>query len=606
MNFYVERVEHYTLDDGNYLPLLRFCNDAAVNLMISFPDIDHDSGGRLIPFDETELVVPDSSAVNKKYFGNRSTGIEVTLIPGDNRKEDPAAPADTVIAETYGLPDREHIMVKSFRGRGESRYNRVVELHISAPQMKSSMLIGLFKTAFSNTLPDDEKICSLKKDAAGMLSCGKWADASGVAEYILCYRPDDPESLAIDGAAKAAEGDWRGARKNLLKASEMLPENSDVWFNLGLAYMEGDDNGSALHCFEKALEFNPQNHGAYYMKGVILEETGKGEDAVVFFRYAVKYSPGTHKGRMNSRRFYTPQAVEALERLGSPWRGDEELPDPEGVDINEDLVRAASAGDVKKIGSLLKKGAIPDYRSHDNSMHGRTPLISAALKGYTHAVKYLLEHGAGIDFADTCGCAPLGSVLEWGAGHDMIRLMVEHGADVNGKDPYRRPLVLNERALGDAEILYILADAGADLNVTDDHGANGVYCASAAGNIDTAEFFIEHGADINIRNRSGSTPLMAAVINGKHKMLRHLLVRGADSGIPDHEGRTPLMIATEKADAEGLAILIAAGADVNKRDNMGRSAIDIILESGRRDNMEAYRKCIDLLTDAGAELLHGG
>lgn len=65
------------------------------------------------------------------------------------------------------------------------------------------------------------------------------------------------------------------------------------------------------------------------------------------------------------------------------------------------------------------------------------------------------------------------------------------------------------------------------------------------------------------------------------------------------------MAASEKSDPEAVALLIAAGADVNARDSMGRSAMDIILDSGRRDDMEAFRKCVDLLTDAGAELLHG-
>ena len=59
------------------------------------------------------------------------------------------------------------------------------------------------------------------------------------------------------------------------------------------------------------------------------------------------------------------------------------------------------------------------------------------------------------------------------------------------------------------------------------------------------------------------------------------------------------------AAAAGLELLIDAGADVNIRDGMGRSAIDILMESGDRGDMPAFRKCVSLLTDAGAELVHG-
>ncbi|GEM_PF-3598054 len=604
MNFYIERALHYTLDDGDYTPFLHFCIDAAVNLMISFPDISRDADGRFIPFDERRIDISGSVTQYKKLFGNRSAGIEVTLSCGEGKYSSDGDSGDSIMAEVYGLPDRSSVIVKSFREPGESAYNRTVELHLTAPQIKAAALIELFKSGFSSGVPDDEKIRAIKKDISMKLGSGNLRGAVDGAQYILLHRPEDHEALIIMGMAMVEEGDWRAGKKNLLRAIEILPENPEAWYNLGIAYMQGSDNSSALRCFEKTLEYDPQHHAAYYMTGVILEETGKSDEAVAAYRYAVKYSPGTHKARMNSSMFFIPQAKEALERLGSPWRGDEELQDPEGVDINEDLVNAASAGDVRKIVKLLKDGALPDYRSHEISMHGRTPLIAAALKGQLNAVKYLLEHGAGVDYPDANGCTALGSAIEWGGEHDVIRLLVENGADVNGNDPYGRPLILNERALRDPVILNILTDAGMELNAVDDAGANGIYSAAAAGNQKTVIFFIEHGADINCRSRSGSTPLMAAVHNGDHNMIRFLLAKGCSPHVPDHEGRTPLMAAAEKADSEAVVMLIAAGADVNTRDNMGRAALDIILDSGKRENMDDYRKCIDLLTDAGAELLH--
>lgn len=604
MNSYIERVLHYSLEDGDYSSLLQYCIDAAVNLLISFPDVPRDENGGFLPFEESDNSTETVREL-KKYFGNRNTGIEVRLTRFEKTETTATGAADRVIVETYGLPDRSIILVDALRASGESKHSRIIELHLTAPQLKAAALIELFKERFDNSNPDQEKINSLKKDALLKLDLGEWISAAEISGYILKHRERDPDALIILGSAKVGQGDWRSGKKMLLRAVESTPEIPEAWYNLGLAYMEGSDSGSALHCFEKTLECDPRNHAAYYMKGVILEETGREDEAVTAYMYAAKYSPGTHKGRMKTGRFFTPQVSDALERLGHPWRGDEELPDPEGVDINEDLVSAASAGDLKSIGKLLKKGALPDYRSHQNSMHGRTPLIAAALNGNTGAVKYLLDHGAGVNATDEKGNTPLGSVIEWSGEADIVRLLVEHGANVNGKDPYGRSLVLNERTVADPVLLKILADAGADLNVSGDNGTGGLYSAVAAGNLESALFFIEHGADMNYRSRSGTTPVMAAIHKGGGEMLRLLLDKGSSPGIPDNEGRTPLMAASEKSDPEAVALLIAAGADVNARDSMGRSAMDIILDSGRRDDMEAFRKCVDLLTDAGAELLHG-
>jgi hypothetical protein len=68
MNTYIERVLHYTLDDGDYYPLLQFCINAAINLMISFPDIIRGPGGELIPFEERKTDVPGNLPADKKIF----------------------------------------------------------------------------------------------------------------------------------------------------------------------------------------------------------------------------------------------------------------------------------------------------------------------------------------------------------------------------------------------------------------------------------------------------------------------------------------------------------------------------------------------------------
>jgi len=205
MNSYIRRVLHYTLDDGDYTPILQFCINAAVNIMISFPDICRNRDGEFVPFDETKSDTPGNAAVLKKLFGNRSTGIEVTLGHGSVKEKGAGGGDDIIIVETYGLPDRAAVYVRSCREKNKSRHNRSIELNLTAPQMKSAAIIDLFQTVFSTDNPDEEKINAIKKDALMELGLGEWESAAEGAGYVLLYREDDPDALVILGSAKIAD-----------------------------------------------------------------------------------------------------------------------------------------------------------------------------------------------------------------------------------------------------------------------------------------------------------------------------------------------------------------------------------------------------------------
>ncbi|HOP62630.1 MAG TPA: ankyrin repeat domain-containing protein [Spirochaetota bacterium] len=606
MNTYIEKTAHYTLPGEDYSPLLRFCIEAAVNILASFPDVPEKGDGGFIPFEEKVINSEEGYEGRSLLFGNGITGIEVRVIRQEGAAEGPLEfhPV-SITAETYGMEDKGRVFVRAFRGPEDTWTNSNVELEVNAPESIAPVIRRMFCECFRNSAPGDEKLSSMKSGLAARLRKGMWDSAADDALYILDYSPDDPEAFMYLGIAKGASGDWRSAKKNLLTAAVKLPGRAEIWYSLGLAYRNSSDNINALKCFEKVIDIDPLNHAAYFMKGEVLRETGREDEAVAAFRYSIKYPPGAGGIDMLQGEDFSSLAVEALLSLGYEWKGGENLPEPDGADINEDLVRASYYGDVKKAERLLLEGANADYRSRDESMHGRTPLIVAAINGHLSMVKYLLENGAEINFADANGCGPLCSVMEWGNCMEMVEFLISNGADINVKDPYGRPLILNWYAIENPEIILTLAGAGADLNAADEHGSNGVLFAAAAGSIETVGFFIEHGLDINSRDKEGLTPLMAASLKKDHELISYLLKMEADKDITDHEGRTALMFSAAAADPAGLELLIDAGADVNIRDGMGRSAIDILMESGDRGDMPAFRKCVSLLTDAGAELVHG-
>jgi ankyrin repeat protein len=95
------------------------------------------------------------------------------------------------------------------------------------------------------------------------------------------------------------------------------------------------------------------------------------------------------------------------------------------------ILRAAEDGDVPRIRRLLDEGA-----NVDSVTDGRfpwTPLMHAAWKGRTDAVRLLLERGADPDHEDLDSLRAI--TLAASASHwDIVRLLVEHGADVTTSD----------------------------------------------------------------------------------------------------------------------------------------------------------------------------
>lgn len=131
-------------------------------------------------------------------------------------------------------------------------------------------------------------------------------------------------------------------------------------------------------------------------------------------------------------------------------------------------------------------------------------------------VQRLLDGGADVNALESNGDAPL--VMAAYLGHtDVVRVLLEAGADVTAVDPGMKATALHAAAYaGRTEAAALLIKHGIEINKQGPYnGYTALHDAIWQNNIDTARVIIEAGADLSLRNHEGQTPLEFA--RSKHR-----------------------------------------------------------------------------------------
>lgn len=184
------------------------------------------------------------------------------------------------------------------------------------------------------------------------------------------------------------------------------------------------------------------------------------------------------------------------------------------ADVDEALTHAASGGHVRVVAALCDAGAHADgaalLKAVTHTLKALPADAPAALARSVAVATELLRRGA-----PTAGSCALRFACQAGA-HELVALLLEHGADVNEAgehDGVTALMVAAEHAVP-ATITLLLA-AGANPHASsDDCGWSPLHYACAdttqAGNLDVVRALLEGGADSNAASFTGSTPLWIA------------------------------------------------------------------------------------------------
>lgn len=170
---------------------------------------------------------------------------------------------------------------------------------------------------------------------------------------------------------------------------------------------------------------------------------------------------------------------------------------------------------------------------------------------------------------------------------EALKILLGYGADINSKSNGNTILYLSCYWEGKMDLIRFIVENGADLNAKNSEGDTVLhFLCKTTGKLDLFNFIIENGADLNIQNNNLETPLISMVrcqyntrkYFNKSKIIK-LLEKGANPNIKDSLGNTFLhhyILNTFIRDRYIIRKLLSYGADISILNNQNKSPLDYV------------------------------
>jgi ankyrin repeat protein len=265
-----------------------------------------------------------------------------------------------------------------------------------------------------------------------------------------------------------------------------------------------------------------------------------------------------------------------------------------GVDVNAiaacnrtALSLAIQGGKIPVIQVLLKAGADPNLPDEtDDALAANSPLMEASSTFFAtnrgDMVRLLIQHGANLNQQDAGGRTALMQALGY-SDINVIETLVKSGADLDIQDNEGNTVLMMAELNKSIKLIDLLKQAGAS-----QQGLKEVELLHAIdrGDIDRIKVLLPENLNLNIR-LGQTTMLCRAAYEGYPEVAKLLIEAGADVNKRASEGYfNPLLYAAYSGNLEVVRILLKAGADVNAR------VQDYLnpLEYAERGKYEGHRK----------------
>jgi ankyrin repeat protein len=183
-----------------------------------------------------------------------------------------------------------------------------------------------------------------------------------------------------------------------------------------------------------------------------------------------------------------------------------------------DLQKAAFAGDLVKMKSLITAGADVSQKNKD----GNEPIHYAAMGGKCDVINFLLALGAKIDATNKNGTQPIHYAAEYG-GEEVLKLLLEKGASIeaktqNGWEPIHFSVKGNK-----IDMINLLLALGAKVDATGNDGMQPIHIAANQNKMEDIKLLVKHGAKKYARDYDGWNALHHAAFSGDIDIMEYLV-----------------------------------------------------------------------------------
>jgi uncharacterized protein len=420
-------------------------------------------------------------------------------------------------------------------------------------------------------------------------------------------RAETPPASAPDGSTPlqwaAYQGDAPEVKRLLSSGASVNQPNAYGVTALALAAQMGNTQILKLLLAAGADVESPTGDGQTALMSVA--RTGNVEAATLLIRKGAKVNTAEQFGGQTALMWAAARRHPEMVRLLAS----------KGADVN-----------ARAVVRNFERHITQEQRYKNTHTGGLTPLLYAVRENCKACVEELIRKGADIKLPDPDGIAPL-TLAMMNGNWDIARRLLDAGADVNQWDIYgQSPLhvaiensyVSRRSGLGNLgtdkspntldgkDLVKMLVERGADPNQqmffrpprepgqvsASTRGTTPFHRACASADHELIKYLLDHGADIRLTTAHGETPVLV-VVNARSRedeiidTVRLLKEKGADlNGVAQviwynrNRGGTALHLATRKNMKKLMAELVAMGENPDIKDGDGLTALDYAQSRG--------------------------
>ncbi|MBD2166753.1 ankyrin repeat domain-containing protein [Calothrix membranacea FACHB-236] len=249
----------------------------------------------------------------------------------------------------------------------------------------------------------------------------------------------------------------------------------------------------------------------------------------------------------------------------------------------------AQQGDIAGVANEISNGVDIDAIDEDFQ---KTPLMFAVSSSDAgiDILRCLVEHGANVNAIEPESENTVLDLAVQSGNIDKVQFILDAGADINyqtenGYDVliqamYGRDILQDQNLIS---ILNLLVSRGAAVNGRSSYGETAIKLAAHIGRFDAVQLLLNAGAN---SEQLEWTELMHAIVFGNLEQVKLLLEQGAQQDVTDCWQRTPFLLSIQVGELAKTKLLLAMGANRNDVGISGKTPLIYAIENNRLDILQ--------------------